>query len=43
MQVKWAWAELSSSWVNLGLTAAIVYLLYKILFQVRTKIVEMVI
>ena len=31
--VKWAWAELSSSWVNLGLTAAIVYLLYKILFQ----------
>ena len=33
-QVKWAWAELSSSWLNLGLTAAIVYLLYKILFQV---------
>jgi len=31
--VKWAWAELSSSWLNLGLTAAIVYLLYKILFQ----------
>ena len=33
-KVKWAWAELSSSWLNLGLTAAIVYLLYKILFQV---------
>ena len=32
--MKWAWAELSSSWLNLGLTAAIVYLLYKILFQV---------
>ena len=36
-QVKWAWAELSSSWLNLGLTAAIVYLLYKILFQVWRK------
>merc|ERR1719305_781956 len=31
--VRWAWSEISSSWLNLGLTAAIVYLLYKILFQ----------
>jgi len=31
--VTWAWSEISSSYVNLGLTAAIFYLLYKILFQ----------
>jgi len=30
--VRWAWAEISSSWLNLGLSAAIVYLIYKILF-----------
>lgn len=30
--VNWVYAELTSSWVNIGLTFAIVYLLYKILF-----------
>jgi len=31
--VRWVWSEISSSWLNIGLTAAILYLLYKILFQ----------
>ena len=31
--VKWVWQEISSSYLNIGLTIAIVYLLYKILFQ----------
>jgi len=31
--IGWIWAEISSSYVNIGLTFAIVYLLYKILFQ----------
>ena len=31
--MTWAWAEISSSYVNLGLSVAIFYLLYKILFQ----------
>jgi len=31
--VKWVWSEISSSYLNIALTVAIVYLLYKILFQ----------
>jgi len=31
--VKWVWTEISSSYLNIALTVAIVYLLYKILFQ----------
>jgi len=31
--VMWVWSEISSSWLNILLTLAIVYLLYKILFQ----------
>ena len=31
--VGWIWQEISSSYINIGLTVAIVYLLYKILFQ----------
>lgn len=31
--IGWIWAEISSSYVNICLTFAIVYLLYKILFQ----------
>ena len=30
--VGWVWREISSSYVNIGLTVAILYLLYKILF-----------
>lgn len=30
--VNWMYAELTSSWINICLTAAIVYLIYKILF-----------
>ena len=36
--VEWAWSEISSSWVNLGLIAVIVYLLYKILFQKEEEV-----
>ena len=31
--IGWIWSEISSSYLNIGLTCAIVYLLYKILFQ----------
>jgi len=31
--IGWIWSEISSSYLNIGLTLAIVYLLYKILFQ----------
>ena len=31
--IGWIWNEISSSYVNIALTFAIVYLLYKILFQ----------
>jgi len=31
--VMWLWGEISSSWLNMILTLAIVYLIYKILFQ----------
>jgi len=33
--VKWIWAEISSSWLNILLTFAIVYLIYQILFSSR--------
>jgi len=36
--VRWVWAELSSSWLNLGLTAAIVFLIYKILFPKQEEV-----
>ena len=31
--IGWMWREISSSYINIGLTCAILYLLYKILFQ----------
>ena len=31
--VSWVWEEISSSYINIGLTLAILYLLYKILLQ----------
>ena len=31
--IQWIWTEISSSYLNIGLTAAILYLIYKILFQ----------
>ena len=31
--VSWIWQEISSSYVNIALTVAILYLLYKILLQ----------
>jgi len=31
--VSWVWQEISSSYLNIGLTVAILYLLYKILLQ----------
>merc|ERR1719447_1685079 len=33
--VKWVWSEISSSWLNITLTFAIVYLIYQILFSSR--------
>eukprot|EP00088_Acartia_fossae_P038350 TRINITY_DN39733_c0_g1_i1.p1 TRINITY_DN39733_c0_g1~~TRINITY_DN39733_c0_g1_i1.p1 ORF type:complete len:209 (-),score=29.43 TRINITY_DN39733_c0_g1_i1:133-714(-) len=30
--MRWVWEEISSSWLNIFLTAAILYLIYKILF-----------
>jgi len=33
--VKWIWSEISSSWLNITLTFAIVYLIYQILFSSR--------
>ena len=30
--ITWIWTEITSSYLNLGLTLAIIYLLYKILF-----------
>ena len=37
--VTWIWTEITSSYLNLGLTLAILYLVYKILFQKEEELV----
>ena len=37
--VTWIWTEITSSYLNLGLTFAILYLVYKILFQKEEELV----
>ena len=37
--VTWIWTEITSSYLNLGLTLAILYLVYKILFQKDEELV----